>query len=460
MKLKLSNALVRTMRPLLWTGVLFFGVSMLNGQDAEAPAMLSQSTANIIWLTLCAALVFFMQAGFAMVESGMTRAKNSCNIMMKNLLDFCFGALGYYIIGYGLMYGESNGFIGWSPDLFIMNSAAAGGDNSVSVSWFFQVVFCATAATIVSGAMAERTKFIAYIIYSIFISVLIYPVTGHWIWGSGWLGDMNMRDFAGSTVVHSVGGWCALAGAILVGARSGKYGAKGQVNVIPGHNLPLSTLGVFILWFGWYGFNAGSTLAAVDGLAHVAVTTTLAAAAGVCAATTVTWLRFGKPDLTMSLNGALAGLVSITAPCASVSLGAAVLIGIIGGVIVVYSAVFFERTLKIDDPVGAISVHGICGAWGTIAVGLFGQRAIDVLYWSEETAIKDGLFYGGGFSQLGIQLMGVGAAFVYAFGLAFVLFFAIKKTVGLRVSPQEEQEGLDIGEHGHEAYADFTQYAD
>lgn len=460
MTIKLSNPLIRTIRPLLWAGLLFVGTAMLRGQDDEVPAMLSQGTADIIWLALCAALVFFMQAGFAMVEAGMTRAKNACNIMMKNLLDFCFGALAYYVVGYGIMYGESMGFMGWSSDYFIMGSMADGSDNATSVGWFFQVVFCATAATIVSGAMAERTKFVAYIVYSIFISILIYPVTGHWIWGGGWLGDMNIRDFAGSTVVHSVGGWCALAGALVVGARTGKYGSKGQINVIPGHNLPLSTLGVFILWFGWYGFNAGSTLAAVDGLAHVLVTTTLAAAAGVCAATTLTWVRFKKPDLTMSLNGALAGLVSITAPCASVSVGAAVLIGAIGGFIVVFSAIFIERTLKIDDPVGAISVHGVCGAWGTLAVGLFGQQAIDVLYWDSETAIKDGLFYGGGFNQLGVQFLGVVSAFVYAFGIALILFLLIKKTIGLRVSQQEEQEGLDIGEHGHEAYADFTQYAD
>lgn len=460
MKLKLSNTLIRTVRPLLWTGVLFFGVSMLNGQDDEAPALLSQGTADIVWLALCASLVFFMQAGFAMVETGMTRAKNACNIMMKNLLDFSFGALGYYLIGYGLMYGESNGFIGWSSEYFMMSSITNGADGTSSIGWFFQVVFCATAATIVGGAMAERTKFAGYIAYAILVSVLIYPITGHWIWGGGWLSEMNIRDFAGSTVVHSVGGWCALAGAIVVGARTGKYGAKGQVNVIPGHNLPLSTLGVFILWFGWYGFNAGSTLGATDGLAHVAVTTTLAAAAGVCAATCVTWIRFKKPDLTMSLNGALAGLVSITAPCACVSMGASILIGAIGGVIVVYTAIFFERTLKIDDPVGAISVHGVCGVWGTLAVGLFGQRAIDILYWDADTAIKDGLFYGGGFSQFGVQLLGVVSAFVYAFGAAFIIFYLIKKTIGLRVSPQEEQEGLDIGEHGHEAYADFTQYAD
>lgn len=434
------------------------------GQDAadEAPSFFNSATADIMWLVIAAVLVFFMQAGFAMVESGMTRAKNACNIMMKNLMDFSLGALFYWAIGYSLMYGESgNGFMGWDSGLLFLGSAAAGQDNATSAGWLFQVVFAATAATIVSGAMAERTKFIAYCAYSIMISAFLYPIVGHWIWGGdGWLGAGGMRDFAGSTVVHSVGAWAALAGCILIGPRKGKYGPNGRINPIPGHNLVIAALGVFILWFGWYGFNPGSTLAAVDGIAHVAVTTTLGAAAGAVASLIVSWIRVGKPDPSMTLNGTLAGLVAITAPCASVSTGSAVIIGLVAGVLVYFSCLVFERVFKIDDPVGAISVHGICGAWGTLAVGLFGQRAIDVLYWDDTTAISDGLFFGGGMHQLFIQLKGVGVAFVFTFAVAFVIFFVIKMTLGLRVSEEEEFNGLDIEEHGMEAYPNFTMNAE
>ncbi|MGE9293479.1 MAG: ammonium transporter, partial [Puniceicoccales bacterium] len=291
---------------------------------------------------------------------------------------------------------------------------------------------------------------------SLLISALLYPVAGHWIWGGGWLGAMNMRDFAGSTVVHSVGAWAALAGCILIGPRKGKYGKDGKVNVIPGHNMPLAALGVFILWFGWYGFNPGSTLAAVDGIAHVAVTTTLAAAGGAIAAMLTTWFMFKKPDLSMTLNGALAGLVGITAPCASVSTSSAVIIGLVAGILVVLSCLFFERVLKIDDPVGAISVHGVCGAWGTLAVGLFGQQAIDVMYWDSETCIQDGLFFGGGFHQLGIQALGVVSVFGFVAVCAFIMFSILKATVGLRVSEEDEAMGLDLSEHGAESYPDFV----
>ena len=343
----------------------------------EPVAMLPQAVADIMWLCLTGFLVFFMQAGFAMVETGLTRAKNSVNIMMKNLLDFCFGH-SFLAVGYAIMYssGDSN-FFGFDSSMSFLSSANAPTDNTgyaLSAAWLFQVVFAATAATIVSGAMAERTKLISYILYSCVISAIIYPISGHWIWGGGWLSDMGMRDFAGSTVVHSVGGWAALAGAILVGPRLGKYNKDGSVNAIPAHNMPLAALGVFILWFGWYGFNPGSTLVAVGGVAHIAVTTTLGAAGGAVAALIVSWITFGKPDLSMTLNGTLAGLVAITAPCASVSTMSAVIIGLVAGVLVFYSCLFFERVLKIDDPVGAVSVHGICGAWGTLAVGLFGQR--------------------------------------------------------------------------------------
>lgn len=447
---------------------------------AEAPVYLTQEVADILWLILAAVLVFFMQAGFSMVESGLTRAKNACNIMMKNLLDFAFGAIGFLIVGYALMYGgDGNGFVGWSNGYFFMQdavyslenieaaetAAAAGeevaGPGLESANWVFQVVFAATAATIVSGAMAERTKFIGYVVYSVIITSLIYPVTGHWIWGGdGWLGAMGMRDFAGSTVVHSVGAWAGLAGAIILGARKGKFDEKGNSLPIPGHNLPMATLGGFILFFGWFGFNAGSTLAAVDSLAYVAMTTLLAAAAGTIGAAVTTWGKFGKPDLSMTINGCLAGLVSITAPCASVSPISAVVIGLAGGVLVVFSVLFIERVMKIDDPVGAVSVHGVCGAWGTLSIGLFGSASIDTAIWGADGAIRDGLFNGGGFTQLGIQFAGVASVFAFTFVCGYVLFSAIHKTVGLRVTAEEELEGLDIGEHGNEAYADFQQYID
>jgi ammonium transporter, Amt family len=437
----------------------FFPASAQDAAPEPAPS-LPQDVANIIWLCLCGFLVFFMQAGFAMVETGLTRAKNSVNIMMKNLLDFCFGALLFWAIGYAIMYssGDSNWF-GFEPSLFLLGSANAptdGAGYALSAAWLFQVVFAATAATIVSGAMAERTKLIAYLLYSCIISAVIYPISGHWIWGGGWLSDMGFRDFAGSTVVHSLGGWAALAGAIMVGARLGKYNKDGSVNAIGPHNMPLATLGVFILWFGWYGFNPGSTLLAIGGVSHVAVTTTLAAAAGAVAALIASWIQFKKPDLSMTLNGTLAGLVAITAPCASVSTGSAVVIGLAAGVLVVYSCLFFERKLKIDDPVGAISVHGVCGAFGTLCVGLFGQRSIDIQYWSEETAIQDGLFFGGGFGQLGTQAIGVGTVFIYGFGSMLIVFLIIKAFVGLRVSDEEQLLGLDLGEHGNVSYGDFV----
>jgi Amt family ammonium transporter len=444
----------------------FFVLSMVpqsvQAQDAAAEevAYLPQEVADIIWLCLAAFLVFFMQAGFAMVESGLTRAKNSVNIMMKNLLDFSFGALLFWAIGYAIMYSSGDADIfGFDSTLAFLGAANSPTDNAgygLSAAWIFQVVFAATAATIVSGAMAERTKLISYVVYSIILSGLVYPFTGHWIWGGGWLADMGMRDFAGSTVVHSVGGWAALAGAIMVGPRLGKYNKDGSVNAITPHNMPLAALGVFILWFGWYGFNPGSTLLALGGVAHVAVTTTLAAAAGAVAAMTISWIQFKKPDLSMALNGALAGLVGITAPCASVSTGSAVIIGLVAGLLVFYSVLFIERKLKIDDPVGAISVHGICGAWGTLAIGLFGQRSIDVQYWSEDSTIQDGLFFGGGVGQLGIQAIGVLAIFVVVFVVMLIVFAAVKATVGLRVSDEEQLQGLDLGEHGNVAYGGFV----
>jgi Amt family ammonium transporter len=419
------------------------------------------SAVDFIWLLLAAILVFFMQAGFAMVETGFTRAKNGVNILMKNLMDFSAGAIVFFCIGWGLMYGSSKaGLFGFS-DFFVGSAdpTTAGGLYQYA-SWLFQVVFAATAATIVSGAMAERTKFSSYLVYSIVISGIIYPVSGHWIWsGDGWLAKMGMIDFAGSTVVHSVGGWAALIGALVLGPRIGKYTKDGKAKAIPGHNIPLASLGVFILWLGWFGFNAGSTLAYADNIGHIAVTTCLAAAAGAIAAMITIWIINKKPDASMTLNGALAGLVAITAGCSVVSPGSAIIIGIIGGVLVVLSVLFIDKVLKIDDPVGAVSVHGVMGAVGTIAVGLFAEGKYTKLAGYADVAEGEGaiagLFFGGGFSQLGIQLIGVGAVAIWVLGAAAILFLGLKFTVGLRVSKEEELKGLDIGEHGMEAYSGF-----
>ncbi|OVE74218.1 ammonium transporter [bacterium B17] len=403
-----------------------------------------QNNINIVWTCVAAFLVFFMQAGFAMVESGFTRAKNTINIMMKNLMDFSIGTLAFFIVGFGLMFGATNGLFGTT------NFALAGTDPAgADWNWtflIFQTVFAGTAATIVSGAMAERTKFTGYLLYSVFICAFIYPIFGSWAWGSlldgnGWLEGMGFCDFAGSTVVHSIGGWLALAGAIVLGPRIGKYGVDGKPRAIPGHNIALAALGVFILWFGWFGFNPGSTTLGDGEIGRVAVTTNLAAAAGAIAAMFTAWIISKKPDGSMALNGALAGLVAITAGCYTVSPVGSIFIGLIGGILVVLSVYFIDGVLKVDDPVGAVSVHGVCGAWGTLACGLFN--------------LEGGLFYGGGIKLLITQFIGVGAAFVWAFVLGLILFTVIKKTVGLRVSEEEEIRGLDIGEHGMEAYAGF-----
>ncbi|MDA3849866.1 MAG: ammonium transporter [Spirochaetaceae bacterium] len=407
---------------------------------------------DAIWLLLGAALVFFMQAGFAMVETGLTRAKNAGNIIMKNLMDFSMGALFYWAIGWAFMYGtEGNSFIGMNA--FFLNYTpefladyGVGSMQEITRDWFFQVVFAATAATIVSGSMAERTKFSSYLIYSVIISAVIYPISGHWIWGGGWLAAKGFHDFAGSTVVHSLGGWAALMGALILGPRLGKYVKKdGKITVkaILGHNMPLAALGVFILWFGWYGFNAASTLSGTDiTMTDVAVTTTLAASAGAVFAMFTTWIVFGKPDVSMSLNGALAGLVGITAGCGVLSPTEAIITGGIAGILVVGSVEFFDKVLHIDDPVGAISVHGICGAWGTLAVGIFGDLSI----------IDSGLTRAG---QIGVQLLGIGSVFLWGTITAGTLFLAIKFILGLRVSEKEELRGLDLDEHGMESYAGF-----
>ena len=397
--------------------------------------MEANAVLDLMWIVICGILVFFMQAGFTLVEVGFTRGKNAGNIIMKNFLDLCIGSVGFWAIGYTVMYGETIGsFIG-APTLFF-------DDVENMHNLFFQTVFAATAATIVSGAVAGRTKFTTYIMFSFIMTVVIYPISGHWVWqGDGWLTELGFVDFAGSTVVHSVGGWAALVGAILVGPRLGKY-TNGKSNAIPGHNLVLGALGVFVLWLGWFGFNGGSELAISGGSANavagILITTNLAAAAGALSAMTVSWIRYGKPDISMTLNGALAGLVAITAGCAAVSLMGSFIIGIIGGTVVVLSIDFIDKKLKVDDPVGAVSVHGVCGALGTLLVGVF--------------AVDGGLLYGGGFSLLGVQAIGVLAIGAWAAGMAFIVLFILKKTIGLRVTKEEEVDGLDIHEHKSNVY--------
>lgn len=412
-----------------------------------------QMNINIVWTCVAAFLVFFMQAGFAMVEAGFTRAKNAVNILMKNLMDFSIGTIAFFVIGFSLMFGANKGIIGW--DGFGLSGVEGDGASWNWTFLIFQTVFAGTAATIVSGAMAGRTKFKGYICYSVFICAFIYPIFGSWAWGSllnggGWLENMGFCDFAGSTVVHSVGGWLALAGAIILGPRLGKYGPDGKPKAIPGHNITLAALGVFILWFGWFGFNPGSTTIGDGEIGRVAVTTNLAAAAGAIIAMTVSWVIGKKPDASMSLNGALAGLVAITAGCYTVTPVGAIVIGSMAGALVYFSVIFIDNVLKVDDPVGAVSVHGVCGAFGTLCCGLF--NAEKVLGTGDANS---GLFYGGGISQLGVQLAGIGAAFAWAFGLGLVMFTIIKVTVGLRADKDEEIKGLDIGEHGMEAYSGF-----
>lgn len=395
---------------------------------------------NNIWVLVATFLVMFMQPGFAMVEAGFTRSKNTANILTKNLMDFSIGSILFWLIGYTLMYGDSiGGFIGM-PSLFFNDNGI--GDYANKTDLMFQTVFAATAATIVSGAVAERTKFNAYLIFTVVITVFIYPISGHWKWGGGWLDQLGFLDFAGSTLVHSVGAWVGLAGAIVLGPRAGKY-VKGKAKAIPGHNLTFAALGVFILWFGWFGFNPGSQLGAAGkdntlAIAHIALTTNLAAAGGAVAALFVSWWRYKRPALSLALNGALAGLVAITAGCDIVSPGGALIIGLMAGVILVFSVEIIDQKFKVDDPVGAVSVHGVNGAFGTLAVGLF--------------ATDGGLFYGGGASLLVSQLIGVAAVFVWAFGLGLILFKIIKATIGLRVSKRIEEEGLDVYEHGESAY--------
>lgn len=401
------------------------------------------SALNTVWVLITAVLVFFMQTGFALVETGFTRTKNTTNILFKNLIDFCIGSVVFWIIGYGLMYGSGSGFIGKFEWFSKIDHGASVGLPNMAF-FFFQLVFAATASTIVSGAMAERTKFKAYLIYSLVISAIIYPVSGHWVWGGGWLSAMEtpFHDFAGSTVVHSVGGWIALIGAAFLGPRRGKY-KNGKAMAIPGQSLTLAALGVFILWVGWFGFNPGSTLGLSnpDLVANIFVTTNGAAAAGGIATFATTWLRYGKPTFSMTLNGVLAGLVAITAGCDVVTPGGAIIIGLIAGVLVVFAVEFFDKTVKIDDPVGAISVHGVCGAFGTLMVGFFSNNPDSL-----------GILYGGNAQVLLSQLIGVVTVGGWAILCAVILFSLLKYTIGIRVTAKEEEIGLDFFEHGEKAY--------
>jgi Amt family ammonium transporter len=420
---------------------------------------------DTMWTLIAGMLVFFMNLGFASVESGLCRAKNTVTILAKNFIVFAASSIAFLVLGWGLMFGDGNPFFGTEGLWFV-----GGADNSPamgdaykgvysSINWtgvplwtkfFFQLVFAGTAATIVSGAVAERIKFGSFYIFSFLMVGIIYPVTGHWIWGGGWLAKLGMFDFAGSTVVHSVGGWAALTGAMILGPRLGKYTKEGKVLPLPGHNIALATLGVFVLWFGWFGFNPGSTMAADAGaIGRIAVATNTAAAAAAIAASVTAWLLLGKPDLTMILNGALAGLVAITAPCAFVSISSSLIIGLFAGVLVVLAVLFFDK-IKVDDPVGAISVHLVCGIFGTICVGLFAQAEFT------PNTTGDGLFFGGGAGLLIAQLAGVIGVGIFVFVVSMIFWKIIKSTIGIRVSPEEETEGLDIGEHGNIAYPDFV----
>lgn len=401
---------------------------------------------DIGWTLVGVALVFFMQAGFAMVETGLTRAKNAGNIVMKNLMDFCIGTPIYWFIGFGIMFGGTGALIG-GLDLFSMKST----DYTTMI---FQTVFCATSATIVSGAMAERTKFSSYCIYSALISLFVYPISGHWIWGGGWLAQLGFHDFAGSTAVHMVGGVAAFVGAAILGPRIGKYDKNGKPNAILGHSMTLAALGVFILWFCWFGFNGCSTVAlSGDGATNAArifYTTNLAAAMATVTVLIITWVRYKKPDVSMTLNGSLAGLVAITAGCDTVTPVGAALIGVIAGFAVVFGIEFVDQKLKVDDPVGAVGVHGICGCLGTILTGL-------LAYYDFGNGEKLGLFYGGGIHFLGLQILGVVVVIAWVAVTMTIIFNVLKHTIGLRASAVEEIEGLDIHEHGlASAYADFA----
>ncbi len=447
-----KKRMIRIAGVALALGVLLLGASSVFAQEKETAGQVTIQI-DIIWLFVGSVLVFWMQAGFAMVESGFSRAKNAANLLMKNLMDFAMAAILFLAIGYGLMYGaDKGGLVGASNFFFFFFGFGAGAGYEWS-GYLFQLMFAGAAATIVSGAVAERLKFSAYLIYSAVMTALIYPISGHWLWGGGWLAQLGFIDFAGSTIVHVTGGFAALAAAWVLGPRIGKFNADGSSNAIPGHSLTLAALGVFILWMGWFGFNAGSTLSGMNaGLGYISVTTTTAAAAGVISALVVNWLKAGHPSTEMALNGALAGLVAITAGAASVTVGSALLIGLIAGGVLVFGLHFVERRLRVDDPVGAVAVHGLNGMWGTLAVGLFAAPAVGQF---TEMGPAAGLFYGGGFSLLGAQALGTAVVAAWAFLTMGALFYALKRTVGIRVSPAEEKEGLDLSEHFTRSYPEF-----
>ena len=415
------------------------------------------SLIDTLWVFLAAILVFFMNLGFASVEAGFARSKNTVNILSKNFIVFAVSSLGFLLLGWGLMFGGDNPFIG-TEHLFILGSQDLSFyDNTLTSSvpfwgkFFFQLVFCGTAATIVSGSVAERVKYITFILFSFVLTLVIYPIVGHWVWGGGWLADLGFRDFAGDAVVHSLGGWSALAGAMLLGPRIGKYGKDGKPRAIPGHSMSLAVIGLFVLWLGWFGFNPGSTMSFQNpsDVVHILMTTNTAAIAAVVTSTATSWLLLKKPDLGMTVNGCLAGLVGITGSCAYVSVESSLLIGALSGVLVVFAVQFFDR-VHIDDPVGATAVHLCCGVFGTICVGLFSQAGVTSL------STVDGLFFGGGFGPLGIQLLGVVVIGAFSFLSSGLVWLVLKKTIGIRVSPEEEVQGLDIGEHGNVAYPDFA----
>jgi Amt family ammonium transporter len=460
------------------------GIAPVWAADAAAPSVETLMSAysdlrvgvDTVWVLVTAMLVFWMNAGFALVESGLCRAKNATNILAKNFIVFAVSTISFWAIGWGLMFGDGNTLFGTEGLFFVSgldNSPALGEAYAAmnpfstakyegvysAINWtpvplwakfFFQLVFAGTAATIVSGAVAERIKFKAFLAFSVLLVAFVYPVTGHWIWGGGWLSTGNFRDFAGSTVVHSVGGWAALAGILVLGPRLGKYGKDGRINPIPGHSMTSAALGVLILWLGWFGFNPGSTMAAMNGsaIAHILVSTNLAAATGALSATATAWWLLGKPDLSMILNGCLAGLVAVTAPCAFVTIGSSALIGLVAGCLVVLAVIGFDRA-RIDDPVGALSVHLVNGVWGTLALGLFYDHDVA----TNVAALATGLSRAG---QTLVQLKGVVGAGLYTFALALAFWYAIKLIMGIRVTEEEEFEGLDLGEHGNLAYPDFT----
>lgn len=415
------------------------------------------SLIDTLWVFLAAILVFFMNLGFASVEAGFARSKNTVNILSKNFIVFAVSSLGFLLLGWGLMFGGDNPFIG-TEHLFILGSQDLSFyDNTLTSSvpfwgkFFFQLVFCGTAATIVSGSVAERVKYITFILFSFVLTLVIYPIVGHWVWGGGWLADLGFRDFAGDAVVHSLGGWSALAGAMFLGPRIGKYGKDGKPRAIPGHSMSLAVIGLFVLWLGWFGFNPGSTMSFQNpsDVVHILMTTNTAAIAAVVTSTATSWLLLKKPDLGMTVNGCLAGLVGITGSCAYVSVESSLLIGALSGILVVFAVQFFDR-VHIDDPVGATAVHLCCGVFGTICVGLFSQAGVTSL------STVDGLFFGGGFGPLGVQLLGVVVIGAFSFLSSGLVWLVLKKTIGIRVSPEEEIQGLDIGEHGNVAYPDFA----